>query len=179
MQLSPLQLDEIKFLSSRIDPRVLPDLENPGVKHEPHQFYNTKFSCTIEHVHATEIDENVDTKFIVAMTLDLPNEGENPTPYIIHIKCVGYFSILKSAFPDFTRRYDVGIVNGASLLYGAIREHISNFTARSWYGPLVLPSMNFQTYAPSNGDHIMVDAETTTADEKYVVKAKAKSKKKQ
>ena len=177
MQLSPLQLDEIRFLSTRIEPRILPDLENPGEKYEPYQFHNTKFSCTIEHVNATESDESPETKFIVAMTITLPDEGESPPPYIIHIRCVGYFSILKSAFPDFTRRYDVGVVNGASLLYGSIREQISNITARSWYGPLILPTMSFQTYAPSNGDHVPVDEETPAVKTKSVAKLKNRSKK--
>lgn len=157
MQLSPLQMDELRFIHVKIEPRVAPDLTKNRETYEPFRFVNTQFRSHIEHVCAIEDEESPVTNFIVALAIQLPDGGENPPPYVVDAKCVGYFSIKKSAFPDFERRYDVGVVNGASLLYGALRDLIATTTARSWHGQLMLPALNFQDNAPSLGGHEVVE----------------------
>lgn len=157
MQLSPLQMDELRFIHVKIEPRVVPDLTQNHEQYQPFRFGNTRFGSHIEHVCAIENEESPVTNFIVALTIQLPDGGENPPPYVVDAKCVGYFSIKKSAFPDFERRYDIGVVNGASLLYGALRDLIATTTARSWYGQLMLPALNFQDNAPSLGGHEVVE----------------------
>jgi len=154
MQLSPLQLDEMRFLGVRIECRETPELREQQKKFESFAFENTKFTSALEHICADDDVDSLVTNFAVTLTISLPNEGENPSPYIVDVKCVGYFSISKEVFPDFERRYDIGVVNGASLLYGAIREMISSVTARAWYGQLLLPSLNFQANAPSKGNYV-------------------------
>ncbi len=44
---------------------------------------------------------------------------------------------------------DLIVVNGASMIYGSIREMISNVTSRSMAGPLLLPSLSFIDSKPS------------------------------
>ena len=169
MQLSPLQLEDLRFVHVCIEPRELPDFKDFDASFAPYEFGNTKFMSTVEHLQATDEEDNPATRFIVGLSLQLPDEGDTPPPYIVDVKCVGYFSIDKSAFPDPIKRYDVGVVNGASLLYGAIREMIATTTSRLWYGKMVLPSVNFQANAPSKGNH-----EEYTPSK--VVPAKAKPK---
>lgn len=153
MQLSPLQLEDLRFVHICIEPRELPDVKDFDKVFTPYEFANTKFTSTVEHTHASDDEESSTTKFIVGLTLQLPDEGDTPPPYIIDVKCIGYFTISKAAFPDPIKRYDVGVVNGASLLYGAIRELVATTTSRLWYGKMFLPAVNFQTNAPSIGDH--------------------------
>lgn len=177
MQLSPLQLDELRFLNVRIDCRDAPDLREHDKRHEPYAFENTKFSSTIEHNCAEENPDQPVTCFVVTLSLCLPAEGENPPPYVVDVKCVGYFSISKAAFPDFERRYDVGVVNGASMLYGAMREMISTVTARSWYGQVLLPSLNFQNSAPSKVAHDQKElSDAKTSEAKKVTRRKKSAK---
>jgi preprotein translocase subunit SecB len=153
MQLSPLQLEDLRFVHVCIEPREVPDLKDFDKVFTPYEFGNTKFTSTVEHVQAPDEEDSPMTKFIVGLTLQLPDEGDTPPPYIIDVKCIGYFTIDKGAFPDPIKRYDVGVVNGASLLYGAIREMVATTTSRLWYGKMFLPAVNFLANAPSKGDH--------------------------
>ena len=169
MQPSPLQLQNLKFVNVKIDARETPKLDEIGQTFPPHQFNNTTFISTIEHAPAEDDPESPLLNFVVSLQVELPDEGENPPPYIVDVKCIGYFSLLKEAFPDPVKRYDVAVVNGTSILYGALRELVSNVTARSWCGQLLLPSANFQNDAPSNGGH-------QPMDEKPKPKLKAKKR---
>jgi len=87
--------------------------------------------------------------YVLSVGIAIAGGEGKPAPYNIDVKCVGYFNILTSAFPDEIRRQDVVIVNGASMLYGAIREMVATVTARSWMGELLLPAMSFVDDAPS------------------------------
>lgn len=176
MQLSPLQLEELRFVHVSIEPREEPDLKNFDEVFSPYEFSNTKFTSTVEHVAAQDEDDSPVSRIIVCLSIQLPDEGPSPPPYIIDIRCVGYFTISKVAFPDFTKRYDVGVVNGASLVYGAIREMIATVTARSWYGQMLLPAVNFQANAPSLGNHEVVEKNQPSPDTKKSKKRAATSK---
>lgn len=68
-------------------------------------------------------------------------EKEKPCPYLIEIKAVGMFSVDSEVAQD--KREKFAFENGASLVYGAIREMVSNTTCRSAHGPLMLPTASF------------------------------------
>ena len=39
-------------------------------------------------------------------------------------------------------------INGASILYGAMREHLLTLSARHRHGPVLLPCLDFRGLAP-------------------------------
>lgn len=149
MQPSPLQLRRVEFLSVSILPKEEPDVFCEKKSLVPFRFDGTRVLASISHALANDEEKSNHTNFLITFAFALPNDGKNPPPYLIDIRCVGYFSIVKKAFPDEVQRLDVGVVNGASMLYGIIRELVSNITCRSWYGELLLPSVNFQDQRPS------------------------------
>lgn len=178
MQPSPLQLRELKFIDTNVKCRIAPILSKLGEDQPNYDFNNTTIISTIEHSPAEDSDDSPVINFLVALRIELPDEGESPPPYIINIKCMGYFTLLKDAFPDPIKRYDVAVVNGTSLLYGAIREKISELTSRSWYGSLLLPSANFQTDAPSNGGHQLIESSENGSGNSMLTEKQAKKQKK-
>lgn len=149
MQPSPLQLSDLFFVHSDVRPRIAPVITtHPGVR-ERFKFSDTVMTTTVEHAVAPDDEESPVTSVLVTLQLILSDEGSAPSPYIVDVKCVGYFTISKKAFPDEIKRIDVAVVNAASLLYGTIREHLTVLTARMWYGELLLPAVNFLQNAPS------------------------------
>lgn len=147
---SPLQLIDAVFLNFDVKPRIDPNIFGGREIFEPFSFNRTNILTQIDQSLAEDkTDENF-TVLLVKLTIELKDEGENPPPYVCNVSCVGYFAISKLAFPDETRRIDTGVVNGASILYGMIREKIADFTARSWYGMMTLPTGNFSDMAPSS-----------------------------
>lgn len=146
---SPLQLTDAFMIHFEIKPRIEPNIFSLDRPVDAFQFKGTSISTQVEHSIATdEADENY-TMILVQLTVELDDAGTNPPPYLCDVKCIGYFAISKKAFPDETKRIDVGVVNGASILYGIIREKVADFTSRAWYGTLTLPTGNFSDMAPS------------------------------
>jgi len=81
------------------------------------------------------------TSYAVRLHVRILNDGEHKAPYDIDLEVVGYFDLL-GKFP-LDIRGDVAKVNGASILYGILREILSSLTARFPRGELVLPGVNF------------------------------------
>jgi preprotein translocase subunit SecB len=173
---SPLQLDDIRFVHVRVEPREAPDFREQFAEHPKHIFTNTRFNTTLEHTFAEDSEDQPMSNFLVTLRVELPDIGETPPPYLIDVKCVGYFSISKKVFPDEEKRVDVGVVNGASLLYGTIRDMVLSITSRAWYGPLLLPSMSFMDDGPRNGKYQAIPLDDSKAKPAKTA-AKARSKK--
>jgi hypothetical protein len=155
MQPSPIQLHSLKFLNVNVEVRDEPNIFEPNELREPYHFEDTTFVTTISHGAAAEDPDSSVMNFFITLQIELPNSGVNPPPYIVDLKCVGYFGIDKRVSEDPIKRYDIAVVNGASILYGTLRELVSNLTSRSWVGILMLPTVNFQNDAPSLGGHVV------------------------
>jgi preprotein translocase subunit SecB len=71
-----------------------------------------------------------------------PADKENPSPYAGKIVIQGHFNI----YEGFNESHHEALVRvtGSSMLYGACREMLANFTARSTHGILSLPSISFR-----------------------------------
>lgn len=68
-----------------------------------------------------------------------PEDGLN---YSGSFTVVGFFQLNPSIpAPEVEA---LATINGSSLLYGIIREMVSNLTARSANGPLLLPTLDFR-----------------------------------
>ncbi|MEI6302988.1 MAG: hypothetical protein WCR74_16215 [Betaproteobacteria bacterium] len=80
--------------------------------------------------------------FLVDLDIVIDNKEGKPTPYGIDIGVVGVFNVLPSLPKE--KRQDLVTVNGASILYGVIREIVLLLTSRFSSGALTLPGMNFE-----------------------------------
>ena len=70
------------------------------------------------------------------------HEGdEKPCPYVIDMKAVALFEVSEEVPAEDREKFVYE--NGASLVYGAIREMVSTTSARSAYGSLMLPTASF------------------------------------
>jgi preprotein translocase subunit SecB len=79
----------------------------------------------------------------VALVIRLrPKKDRSLPPYRLEVDVTGVFSTKTGevAEPDLARL--VGI-NGASMLYSAVREQVFMVTARGAWGPLQLPTVSF------------------------------------
>jgi hypothetical protein len=85
--------------------------------------------------------------FLVNLEIEIDNKEGKAAPYDIGVGVVGVFDVLPSLPKE--KREDLVAVNGASILYGIIREVVLSLTSRFAGGALTLPGMNFEDDAPS------------------------------
>lgn len=92
-------------------------------------------------VDPKEVDEAGFKKFVVAMILQIPNSDEDEVlaPYTIDVQAQALFEM--APMEDEEKRESLMKINGASVIISAIREQITQITARSIYGPLTLPTL--------------------------------------
>lgn len=78
----------------------------------------------------------------VELGIQFGSQPEDGLNYSGSFKVVGFFQLDASIpAPEVEA---LATINGASLLYGIIREMVSNLTARSANGPLLLPTLDFR-----------------------------------
>lgn len=83
--------------------------------------------------------------FQVDLELQVDNKGAAGavhSPYLIHIRAAAVVRVLPDAQGAESPR-DLAIVNGASLLWSAMREQVSTLTARMTRGAALLPTVQF------------------------------------
>lgn len=79
----------------------------------------------------------------VTMTLEFGSlEAAADCPYQGKAEIIGTFAVA-GAWEKAGRAEELVAVNGASILYGAVREMVLLVTSRSSHGPLVLPTLSF------------------------------------
>jgi preprotein translocase subunit SecB len=92
-----------------------------------------------------EIEVNVENPLSQRVTLTVsfePEDSSKPSTYKGSIKITGEF-LIHETFEEKNREALIR-VTAVSMLYGACREMIANFTARSTHGILSLPSISFR-----------------------------------
>ena len=123
---SPLQLERYHLVAVRLEPT---GLERPAERQDVH------VQVTVGH-----LADNV-RAWRVELTVDFGGR-ENPcAPFHGSVRMEGFF-VVHPEFPE-AKGESLVRVNGAAILYGAIRETVSNLTARSRTGMYVLPSISF------------------------------------
>lgn len=153
MQLSPLQLLKYTFDGVSVmpvdgyvaDPKFSPELV----------FFPGKLAISAETGLQLLNDEKSYSDFTVLLKLRVgPKEG-NQAPYQVQASISGVVRMhLSQAGGQAEERRVRALVNGVSLLYGVIREMVSNITSRSVHGQLLLPSLSFADLAnqPPDGN---------------------------
>ncbi|TAN52538.1 MAG: hypothetical protein EPN21_03780 [Methylococcaceae bacterium] len=79
--------------------------------------------------------------FVVKLRIMIANEQGKKAPYDVEIEAVGLFEINKAVKKEFC--LEMAEINGAAILYGAIRDQVLSLTSRCIHGPLMLPTVNF------------------------------------
>lgn len=174
MQLSPLQLLEYTFDGVSVvpvegykaDPAFAPGLV----------FFPGKLAMSADTGLALLDEKEKYSDFGVKLTLRVGPKEDSQAPYNIRISVRGIVRMhLTQADGQAEERRVRALVNGASLLYGAVREMVSTITSRSAHGPLLLPSLNFQDLAKHEHEKVLPAALPTSGPTKRSAKAKAKA----
>lgn len=176
MQLSPLQLLEYTFDGVSVipvegyeaDPAFAPGLV----------FFPGKLAMSADTGLALLDEKEKYSDFGVKLTLRVGPKEDAQAPYNIQVSVRGIVRMhLTQVDGQAEERRVRALVNGASLLYGAVREMVSTITSRSAHGPLLLPSLNFQDLASHKPDEVAPTALPSSAPAKRksaVARAKVK-----
>ena len=148
MKPSPIQLLQLTFkrIHIEIDPEHAPD--------EPANPLTTVFvfdgvGITTE-IGLAEIDLEHERgpMYLVSLQLMVDNQPSDAepdrkfSPYRINMEVAGIVLLPKGA-EKLGNPHDLVSVNGAGLLWSAIREQVLNLTSRMPAGPVMLPTVHF------------------------------------
>lgn len=91
-------------------------------------------------VKLAETDDG--SSFLLTISVECNPEEASSFPYAFKFAAEGIFESDFSEEPD--EKQKLIVCNGASMLYGCIREQLISLTARQKFGPLLLPATSFQ-----------------------------------
>lgn len=148
MKPSPVQLMQLifKHVKVELDPaHQPPELLNPLTS-----VFNFEGVTVKSEIGIGEADLNhergklyfVELRAVVDNLPDTDSTKQNFAPYKIDVAVEGLILIPKGA-EQVGDSEDLAAVNGASMLWGAIREQVTTITSRMRAGAVVMPSMNF------------------------------------
>ena len=127
LKLSPLIIEHHEFCSIRINAS---DVESPQGRQSLR---------AIRHVERVPNDPR---RWVIVLRIEFFSmEEADPAPYTGEIVARGRFAVNES-YPA-ERESALIEITAASILYGACREMIASYTARSSHGILSLPSVSF------------------------------------
>lgn len=148
MKASPVQLVQLMFKHVRVemDPEhPAPQMINPLT--DVFTFEGVNLSSEVGIGEADMNHERGRVYFVElrAVVDNVPNPAsarQQFAPYKIDVAVEGLILIPKGA-EAVADPEDLAAVNGASMLWGAVREQVTTITSRMRAGPVVMPSMNF------------------------------------
>lgn len=158
MKFSPLQLVHSQFTAISIMSNDISQTETPSSE--------TPYPAVSEDNIETNItlglpDDNPDPHdFVVLLGVSSSDEAPTSMPYRFAVQIEGVFHIDHDG--DAQERKRMVVINGASMLFGIIREQILTLTMRHKNGPLLLPSLDFRV--------LTEDKQTSKPKTKGVVK---------
>lgn len=146
MQLSPLQLLEYTFDGVSVTPvdGYVADPEfSTGLV-----FFPGKLAMSAETGLAVLGEEASYSDYGIKLTLRVAPKEDKQAPYNVQISVRGVVRMHLTQDVNQTEERRVrALVNGVSLLYGVVRELVSNITSRSAHGGMLLPSLSFADLA--------------------------------
>ncbi len=161
MRPSPIQAKHIGFYSIEITPRKLEDDEKSDASFD---WNGVIIGSPVKHFSIS------DTSSSRMVTLDIivkNEEGKIKAPYNIEISSWGVFECLNKSIPD-EEALDMMVVNGASMLYGSIRELLFSLTSRMTNNELMLPTANFLDCKPSLKVPAVTISKSNAVEEKKI-----------
>ena len=174
MQLSPLQLLEYTFDGVSVIPveGYVADPEfSTGLV-----FFPGKLAISAETGLAVLGEEVSYSDYGIKLTMRVAPKEDKQAPYNVQISVRGVVRMhLTQEVNQAEERRVRALVNGVSLLYGVVRELVSNITSRSAHGGMLLPSLSFADLATSKPDETHVaEAPKLNAPEEKTGKVAAK-----
>ncbi len=98
-------------------------------------------------IHTNHQKRDGNTHFLYLRFI-LENEEGKPAPYTMDVEAMGLFEFIGADTPETIT--DLVVVNGLSILYGAIREMTTIVTSRMPHGAICLPGASFLDHRPSS-----------------------------
>ncbi len=182
MKPSPIQLLRLTFN------RVHVEFDKEHAPAEPPNPMTTVFafkgvSITTE-IGLAEIDmaHEWGPMYLVSLRLLIDNQAlaaepdRKFSPYRIDIEAAGVILLRKGA-ENLGSPHGLVSVNGAALLWSAIREQLLTLTSRMPAGPVMLPTVHFHDLKQPTVDSVVTAALPTGAVTKKSVRAKVVAKK--
>lgn len=157
MKASPVQLMQLMFKHVRVD--FDPEHQAPQVINPLTEVFTFEGVSLYSEVGIGEADMNHERGRVYVVELRaVVDNAPNPevtnqrfAPYKIDVAAEGLILIPKGA-EQVGDPEDLAAVNGASMLWGAIREQVTTITSRMRAGPVLMPSMNFHDLKKANGE---------------------------
>ena len=155
MKASPIQLLQLMFkhVKVELDPEHLP-AEVPNPLTSVFTFDGVSLQSEVG-IGEADPDHERGTVFFVELRVVVDNEP-NPdnkdqkyAPYKVDVAVEGVVLIPKGA-EQLADAEDLAAVNGASMLWSAVREQVLTITSRMRAGPVVLPSVHFHDLKKRN-----------------------------
>jgi hypothetical protein len=135
LKASPLVIERHEFLSFRVD---VSDADSP------------KGLMSLHTIRQVQQNPEEPRHWMVDLTVEFGSRDDQlPAPYMGSIAVRGWFEVA-NAYPE-ERQVTLIEVTATSILYGACREMLASFTARSSHGIASLPSVSFAP-TPSAGE---------------------------
>lgn len=139
LDMSPLQLKQLVF--GRVHVEAVSSSRLPEDPWAPtFDMSNVLIQASIDVIPQASDNDKV-MRYVVVVVFRIPNaeEEEVVAPYTIDVEAQALIEM--AAVEDEKRGENLVRVNGGSMIVGAIREQVTQLTARSIYGPLTLPTL--------------------------------------
>jgi hypothetical protein len=155
MKASPVQLMQLMFKHVRVE--LDPAHQSPELLNPLMSVFNFSGVSLQSEVGIGEADMNheqgrlyfVELRAVVDNAPNPDTKNQNFAPYKIDVALEGLILIPKGA-EKLDDPEDLAAVNGASFLWGAVREQVLTLTSRMRAGPVVMHSMNFHDMKKAN-----------------------------
>jgi preprotein translocase subunit SecB len=144
MRASVIQLKELRYQKICVD-LGKPLEELSSLEAEGFDYNGVNFQVRLESGPVAIGEAKESNVFHVRLGIIVNNESGKIAPYKIDMMAVGIFEVAETV--DAAIRADLAMVNGASIIYGAIRETVVNLTSRSVAGTSILPTMDFRDHS--------------------------------
>lgn len=149
MNAAPIQLQSLSF--RRVSVEVDTDVFQPAAAdvREPADVLDGVIISANVGIATREREDQSVSDYLLTLHVVIDNQPPEDakafrrSPYLVNIEAGAVIRVAQNAAPrpDIA---DIVAVNGASLLWSAIREQVSNLTARMPPGLVLLPTVQFQ-----------------------------------
>ena len=143
ISLSPLQVKQLLFTKVAIEPYNFSD--DQQIWAPTFDFKGVSIKTDLMTAMKDGEEDNPQN-FLVSVRIAIPNDSDTDgkiAPYTIEVEAQALIE-LEPVF-GIEERHSIVSVNGSTVVIGAIRELVTQLTARSVYGPMTLPTLRLQT----------------------------------
>jgi len=144
MRPSIIQLKRVFFQRFEVE-AIEPSEGTAQIEAEDFDFEGITFRISLDAQSAMTEDDADPKIFFIILRVAIDPDEKKPAPYQIDVSALGIIEISEVIEPE--KRRDLALVNGASLVYGAIRELVTTVTARCIPGPFILPTTDFRDHS--------------------------------